>query len=386
MIEKLKYFPVHWIDGMKINKGHFTDIQNFISDSVRDSIGVHTSPVDYGLLPVNDAVKVSTSVDQHKLLKVVLEECQAITPNGSRIDISTHDTGFSEYALLSPDSNYVIKDEEDINLMVCISVNHFNRVPFGELDPDENPPRYPYTKPKYSLELIAESELRNTLGFRSGYLMVARIIISAGECTIDEDYIPPCVSVSSHTKLKKLYVEIDRFYCQVELFASQIKQKIRAKKQNNLLSLLVDDIAEKVVCYLGSEINRYRWSAPYSPPVYMLSSVITLGRILKNCLETYTGCGKEELLNYLTEWCNISQGDFESIFSEVLNAEYNHNQIGSVVLKIERFIKTAEEIFSILNQLDYIGKKRDGSIFISENQNDRDAIIHSKRSHSFLAD
>jgi hypothetical protein len=118
----------------------------------------------------------------------------------------------------------------------------------------------------------------------------------------------------------------------------------------------------------------------------MLSSVIALGRIIKNCIETYTGSGKEELLNYLTEWCNISQGDFESIFSEVLNAEYNHNQIGSAILKIDRFIKTVEEMFSILNQLDYIGKKRDGSIFISENPGNRDAIVHSKRSQSFLAD
>ncbi|MFS4432216.1 type VI secretion system baseplate subunit TssK [Chryseobacterium sp. S90] len=384
MIEKLKHFPVHWMDGMKINKSHFTDIQNFISDSVRDSVAVHTSPVDYGLLPVNDAIKVNMSVDQHKLLKVSIEECQAVTPNGCRIDVSTQDTGFSEH--LQPVANYVVKDEEDLNLMVCISANHFNRVPFGEPDPDENPPRYPYTKPGHSLQLIAESELRSTLGFGTGYLTVARIFVRAGECTMDADYIPPCVSVSSHPKLKTLYLEIDRFYSQVELFASQIRQKIRAKKQNNLLSVIVDDMADKVVCYLGSEVNHYRWSAPYAPPIYMFSSVIALGRILKNCIETYTGCGKEELLNYLTEWCNINQGDFESIFSEVLNADYNHNQVGSVIIKIERFIKTAEEMFSILNQLDYIGKKRDGSIFVSENPDQRDAIIHSKRNQSFLAD
>jgi hypothetical protein len=280
----------------------------------------------------------------------------------------------------------LINDEEDINLMVCVSVNHFNRIPFGEPDPDENPPRYPYTQPKYSLELIPESELRGGLGFGAEYLTVGRIKASAGVCTMDDDYIPPCLSVSSHPKLKKLYVEIDRFYSQIELFASQIKQKIRAKKQNNLLSLIVDDLADKALWYLGSEINRYRWSAPYASPMYMLSSVIALGRIIKNCIETYTGSGKEELLNYLTEWCNISQGDFESIFSEVLNAEYNHNQIGSAILKIDRFIKTVEEMFSILNQLDYIGKKRDGSIFISENPGNRDAIVHSKRSQSFLAD
>lgn len=386
MIEKLKYYPVNWIDGMKINKGHFTDIQNFVSDSVRDSTGIHISPITYGLLPASDAIKINMSIDQHKLLKVVLEKCQAITPNGSRIDIVSYDTGFSEWAPVNSEVGYAIKDDEEVNLLVCISVNHFSRIPFGEPDPDENPPRYPYTQPKYSLDLVQEGELRDGLGFGTGSLTVGRIKVSGGECFMDHDYIPPCISVSSHPKLKKLYAEIDRFYSQVELFASQIKQKIRVKKQNNLLSLMVDDMAEKAIFYLGSEINRYRWSVAYAPPLSMFSSVIGLGRILKNCIETYTGCGKEELLNYITEWCNISQGDFESTFFEILNAEYHHHQISSVVLKIDRFTKMIEEMFSILNQLDYIGKKRDGSIFISENPGDRDALIHSKRSQSFLAD
>lgn len=386
MLEKLKHFPVHWMDGMKINKSHFTDVQNFISDSVRDSTGAHRTPVSYGLLAVDDAVKVSLSVDQHKLLKVVLEECQAITPNGSRIDISTCDGGFSESVHLCPEARYAIKDDEAINLMVCVAVNPFQRIPYGEPDPDENPPRYPYTRPAYSLDLIPESELRSCLGFGSGYLTVARIMVNGGECTMDPDYIPSCTSVSSHFKLKELYREIDRFYSQIELYATRIKQKIRLKKQNNLLSLMVDDMADKVLSYLGSEINRYRWTALYAPPVYMLSSVIGFGRILKNCIETYTGCGKEELLNYLTEWYTISQGDFESLFSEMLNAEYNHHQTGICIIKVTRFMKTIEEIFSILHQLDYIGKKRDGSIFISENPGDREAVFQSKRTSSFLAD
>ncbi|WP_426478063.1 hypothetical protein ACP3T3_00850 [Chryseobacterium sp. CBSDS_008] len=385
MIEKLKHYPIHWIDGMKINKNHFIGIQNYISDAVRDSVGIHTYPVNYGLLP-GDAVRIRMAVDQHRLLKVAIEECQAITPNGSRIDIGGDDAGLSEDMLLHHDASYEIRDDEDMRLMVCVAVSLFNRVPFGEPDPDENPPRYPYAKSGYSLKLIPESELKNTMGFGAGYLTVARIVVSGGECTMDMDYIPPCISVSGHTKLRDLYIEIDRFYSQLELYASQIKQKIRAKKQTHLLSLMVDDMADKTLGYLGSEINAYRWSAPYAPPTRMFSSVIALGRVLKNCIETYTGSGKEELLNYLTEWCNVSQGDFESIFSDALNADYNHNEIDRIVVKTERLIKTTEEMFSILNQLDYIGKKRDGSIFVSEKPGDRDAVHQAKRNHSFLAE
>ena len=86
MIEKLNHFPVNWIDGMKINKTHFTEVQNFVSDSVRDAVGVHTSMIGYGLLPVKDPVKINLIIDNHKLLRIKVEECHAITPNGSRIE------------------------------------------------------------------------------------------------------------------------------------------------------------------------------------------------------------------------------------------------------------------------------------------------------------
>lgn len=386
MIENLKYLPIYWMDGMKINKNHFTDLQNFIIDSVRDSIGIHTSSINYGLLPVNDSLKIKLIIDQHKTLKVIIEECQAITPNGSRIDISYQNRGEVELPFSHFKAAYEIKDDENTNLMVCLSVSLFNRVPFGESDPDENPPRYPYTRSGYVLQLIAENEFNNTLGMGAGCLTLAKILINDGEATIDKNYIPPCVNVNSHKKLINLHNEIDRFYRQIELYASQIRQKIRVKKQNNLLSLMVDDIANQMISYLGTEISHFRLLGLYASPIHMFSSVITLARVFKNCLDVYTGSGKEELLNYLMEWYNISQGDFELIFSEVLNVNYNHNQIDQITSEVDRFIRTVEEVFSILNQLDYIGKKRDGSVFVCEIPNDKETIAHPKRSQSFLAD
>ena len=90
MTEKLTHLPVNFIDGMKINKRYFIDIQNFVIDSVRDAIGVHTSMLTYGLLPVNNPVRMNLSVDTHKNLRLRIEECHAITPNGSRIDLSSN--------------------------------------------------------------------------------------------------------------------------------------------------------------------------------------------------------------------------------------------------------------------------------------------------------
>ena len=384
MIEKLNHFPVNWIDGMKINKSHFLDVQNFVSDSIRDSVGIHTSMMNYGLLPVAEPIKMSLIIDNHKLLRIKVEECHAITPNGSRIDIGTSES--LSLSIPYPEAVRELKENENAVLLACISVNHFKRTPYGEPDPEENPPRYPFTHPEYSLNLIPEDELKNTIGFGANYLTIGKILVNAGESKIDDNYIPPSISVSSHQKLKDLYTEIDRFYGQIELYAVQIAQKIHAKKQSNDLAVMMEMMSDKTLNYLGMEINRLRWLSPHTPPANMLLSVVALARVLKNFIDARSGAGKEELLNYFAEWCNVSQGDFEVIFSETINTDYNHNQIDRVISKITRFMKTLEDLFSILSRLDYIGKKRDGSIFVSENTDEKEAVIHAKRSRTFLAD
>lgn len=386
MIEKLNHFPVNWIDGMKINKNHFQDVQNFVSDSIRDSVGIHTSMINYGLLPVNDSIKLSLIIDNHKLLRIKVEECHAITPSGARIDIGAGTSEAINLSIPYPEAAYEIKDNESVVLMACLSVNQFKRTPYGEPDPEENPPRYPYTQPEYSLNLVPENELKNTLGFGTGYLTIGKILVNSGESKIDENYIPPCVSISSYKKLQDLYVEIDRFYGQIELYAVQIEQKIHVKKQNNSLAVMMGLMSDKTLNYLGHEINRFRWLSPHTSPANMLLSVVALARVLKNFIDARSGAGKEELLNYFAEWCNVSQGSFETIFSDVINSDYNHNHIDVTIGKVKTFMKTLEDLYSVLNRLDYIGKKRDGSIFVSENTDDKDVVIHAKRSRTFLAD
>ena len=147
MIEKLSHFPVNWIDGMSINKTHFTAVQNFVSDSVRDAVGVHTSMIGYGLLPVQNSIKINLIIDNHKLLSIKLDECHAVTPNGSRIEIGGELTENLSLSIPYLEAVKELKENQEAVLLACISVNPFKRTPYGEPDPEENPPRYPYTLP-----------------------------------------------------------------------------------------------------------------------------------------------------------------------------------------------------------------------------------------------
>ncbi|MFK7000699.1 hypothetical protein [Flavobacterium oreochromis] len=385
MIEKLNYFPVNWIDGMKINKNHFNSIQNFINDSIKDAVGLHTSLISYGLLPSNNPIKLNLMVDSHKSLRVQVQECHAITPNGSRIEIDDRsETVNTNSSYL--EASYEIKGDESLKLWVCISVNYFKRIPFGDSDPEENPPRYPFTKPEYLLSLIPENELINDTGLGGNFLIIGKVLVNSYESKIDNSYIPPSVYVGSHKRLQELYDEINRFYGQVEIFSIQIAQKINSKKQANELAIMMLLVTDKILDYLGVEINKTRWLGIHKAPAEMLLSVIGLARTLKNLFDSKSGAGKEELLNYFADWCNVNQGTFENIFLELINNNYNHNQIDVSVSKIHKFMDVFENLLSSLSRLDYIGKKRDGSIFVSEITEERDSLLYGKRSKSFLAD
>ena len=36
----LTHYPVNWIDGMKLSSSHFTAVQDFVTDSLRDAIAL----------------------------------------------------------------------------------------------------------------------------------------------------------------------------------------------------------------------------------------------------------------------------------------------------------------------------------------------------------
>lgn len=386
MLERLNHFPINWVDGMKINKNHFITMQDNVSDVVRDAIGANTTKINYGLLPsgnIGDSIKISLIIDNHKLLRVKIDECHAVTPNGARIDISSKHTHNINMQMPYPEATLEIKDEGEMILLVNITVNPFNTEPFGEPDPEENPPRIPYILPKYNLDLIQEKVSIENINF--GYqLTVGKIVVSKNETYLVTNYIPPCVSASSHQGLIDAHTRIDRFFGQIEIYSIQISQKIYRKSQNNDLALMMLNLSDKITNYLGNEIIAHRWYGLHNPPAYMLDKVLRLSRIIKNFVDSKSGAGKEELLNYFAEWCGLSQADFEVLFTDLVNIEYNHLKLDEILSKTVKFIETLEQLFKTLNNLDYIGKRPDTGIFIKERL-ETDYIDNSSRK-SFLGE
>lgn len=388
MIERFQHFPINWVDGMKINKNHFLSTQDYSYEMVRDAIGISTSPLSYGLLPSNsieESVKMSLVIDNHKLLRVKLEECHAITPNGSRIEISSKNSQTLSLEEAYPEVAYQIKESHqgELVLLANVTVNS-EKIPFGEPDPEENPPRYPYLLPTYKLNLIPEGKFLEQT--HNGYeLTIGKIIVTPTETYLLDEYIPPSTTVSSHQHLINIYDQIDKFLGQIELYAVQIAQKINHKNQNSELGIILLQLCERIMDFTGKEITSFRWLALHQPPVYMFDKIVSLARLMKNFIDSKSGSGKEDLLNYFAEWCSISQGGFEVLFTEVVNTKYQHNQIDIIAITTVNFMRTMSDLFSALNRLDFIGKRKDTGIFVKERE-ENSTLSRTQRNRTFLAD
>jgi len=74
-------------------------------------------------------------------------------------------------------------------------------------------------------------------------------------------------------------------------------------------------------------------------------------------------------------------------FLAKLNIGYNHNHIDATSAQVFKFTKTIQELFSILTRLDYIGKRKDGSIYVTEITDENQKIVtNARRNRTFIND
>lgn len=370
MAEPLKYFPVNWVDGMKIKKQHFVETENAMLDQIRDAISSSLHAQNYGLLPAKAESKESLRcwlvTDNQQQWRIKLTECRAVTPGGARIEIPEHTVNSLKFATTFPEATYNWDPKHtESAYYVLIQVNPFNRQPSGEPLLHEDPPRLPFATPEYNLYVLPASQIPH--GQLGSYQMIlGRINVIDGRPEMDDDYIPPCTMVYAHPSLTDLHQELDHFLGQLELYGVHIVQKVYSRNQNNDLAQVVLYITERIVQYLGTRISQFRWLGIYQTPAAMLEVIAGLARTMKNAIDMRAGAGREELLNYLSEWCELKQGELEMLMVGCANIRYKHMDVRECLQPMIPFVRAINKLFESLSRLDYIGRKVDSGIFVKE--------------------
>ncbi|WP_067146318.1 hypothetical protein [Pseudotamlana agarivorans] len=359
---------INWVDGMKINKDHFIGFEDAMMQQMIQMNRQFVHQNNYGLLPHTrtneDAVKLSLSIDGMDTLSVLIHKCFAVTLGGFHIEIDDTIQDAQEISERINIREFIKNDTSQIGY-ILLAAKPFQRVAIGDVNPSEEPYRRPYVSQGYELSLVSEKDL-NTNDTGLNNIVVAKVLKDGDSVTLVDDYIPPCTSIQSHSELRQTYIDVDVYLNKMELYGLQIILKIQQKNQTNELSKIVLSIAKEVLYYLRNTMSSFRNMDKNAPPIDMITKVMSLARIIKGGIDLSIGSGKENLLNYISDWCDVSQVTFENVIDNMVNLEYCHHDSAQAIDKLSEFTLLTHSLFKKLNELEYIGKKSDSSIFVKE--------------------
>lgn len=364
MNQKQKYLSVNWADGMKLNKELFIAQDNAQARNAYHIAASNLSPIRYGLLPGDNNFTVTIASDNQNIARVTLLSCLAITPGGFPVQIEASEQNAGTDG--NPGVSMQIEPSSSSTVYwVVLMAKPFERNPYGEVDPQENPPRFPFVKPGFEILIAGDHQISQYAGHPLA-LIIGKILAVGGALKPDEEFIPPCISVSASRDLLGLHAELDGFLAGLEASCSQIVQKIFRKSQQNDLSDLAQFLCDRIMLYLGEVITAFRWNYIHEPPAIMLSAMVALARIIKNTIDLRIGSGKDELMSYLCEWCELNPGELEAMLSNMAALRYNHNDINENIAAVIEFAKVIGKLFNTLSNLEFIGKKKDSGLFVKE--------------------
>jgi hypothetical protein len=374
----LKYSNVNWINGMKIKKDHFIQQENAFEDRIKDVAACFLNSFNYGLLPAwgnkDTSFKMVMKISNQKFLNISVSQFRALTQGGARVEILEENKPV-EFSIDLTCEIEASKKEEIRIFFIMLTVDQFSKEPFGEMETGEDPPRYPFTKPLLKVNLIPEKQVSRE-GIIPFSLFIGKILIGPDRMELFDEYLPPCMTLKSHSRLISFHSTLEKFYNQLELNLLSIISKIKEKGQDSTLAQSVLALAQNLLIFISNNNLKLRWQLIDQPPLYLFENIASFARVVRNTIDCNTAAHKEELLNYFTTWSELKPGDFDKLLVYCINFEYNHIEILNSVEQFSEFVQILTSLFTKLESLAYIGKKKETNIFVKEQT--------SKR--SFLAD
>lgn len=351
---------VNWTDGMKLNRNVFIAHDDAILSAIHRTAAVYTTDINYGLLPISNNYAINIASDNQNIINVQVNAFEGITQGGCIIDIQSGE-GTDPLIARVP----ITISNTETTYWILLMATPFTRTPFGEADTNESPARLPFVKFDAELLVIQEHQLKEYI-HHPLVIPIGKVYANGNSIRNDDEYLPPCTAINALSDLLGLHSELDTFLSSLEAACSQIVQKIYRKSQHNDLSELAQFLCDRMMLHLSQQITHFRISMMHQSPVAMIESIASLARLIKNTIDLRIGSGKDELMNYLCEWCELNQGELEQLLTQVSVMKYKHYDINESIFTVVRFAKTIGKLFATLSNLEFIGKKKESGLFVKE--------------------
>ena len=125
-------------------------------------------------------------------------------------------------------------------------------------------------------------------------------------------------------------------------------------------------LCDRVMLYLGQALTAARWNLLYESPAALFFTMASLARVLKNTIDLRIGAGKDELMEYLSEWCELKQGELESMLASIAGMNYDHNDVNKNISEAAVFVRVIAKLFNTLSRLEFIGKRKSAGFVVKE--------------------
>lgn len=355
---------VNWHGRMKLSAWHFQQTEDYFTSQLSDCRELLQSKYGYGLLAAKDkkqdvGIQIRESISNH--VEVRLYSCNAVTASGERIDFSVSDNEEPLSEVYSPHQDKSGQESKVTNWDVILTVDPYERVLCGELDPAEEPPRHPDCDSLYKLDVVPSSRV-NTSAFGSHFLTIGKIRKDGERYVVDGNYIPPCVNMASHPDLADYCRGFDASLYSIRKSAKDIISKVYNRPSGSELAVNIRLMSEAILKYMGSIHFSLKNIGMSTPPMTMSGYISTLASHCFVSMVCLPSVQKDELLKYFYEWSDVTPGSFEELLAETMDMEYDHNNIRSVMVRLEVFVHTLCELLERLSRLEYIGQHKESLV------------------------
>lgn len=365
---------------MNLSAEQFVQTENYFLSAIAENAGHYLTLNNYGLLPSKNKNKLYNGirVNEHVTgyIEVQLYNCRAITSSGYIIDFDSEEVGLPLIKQYTPSEDKSIGKRDIRHWDVILSVDPFNRLPTGEPDPEEVPPRHPDCESSYALYIMPVGDI-NTMEFGKHHLIIGRLLKDGDSYFVDTDYIPPATCMSAHPELLDYYNAFCSHFISIEKSSKIIIGKINTHPNRSDLPANIQAMCKDVLQYIAQIYFDLRNTALSASPTLTVSCISGLAHTCFISLLLLDNKQKEEMLKYFYEWTDIAPGAFEDLIASTLEIIYVHNDLRSIMKHCKQFLSKFTELWERMSRLEYIGQRKE-SIVVSESK-EKDITTTTRR-------
>jgi hypothetical protein len=336
----LSLYSVNWQDGMLITQQHLKDQERYFEDLIR----WHTFDIGdkYGLVKKSHSGKPALSLNataSGNKLRVEVVRCQAITPDGTYIDID--DVGKNP-----------VKAEATISeslIQVFISADPISKKQIGDADPSEDVPRIPYLANNYGLHLGNRPNLPE-----GRFIQLAELSVVGSEVSFSQSFFPPCLSVNADERLAQKIVDYRNRLENLVSLATQAFKSVTASGalsgESTTLQVAFKETLYLLVFNLSSTLDEFVTGRNAKHPLWVVVHFKRLFRVFSTLVNLHPGL--KDYLNekYFSKEVNSDIGRFISSIESFILADYNHEALGEQLRIIDDVLGNLKGILGFLAQ------------------------------------